>query len=156
MIHMIPYGKIPKNYHDTRVHYLTSRNTIYGIHKPVTDGSSKTCIVCFSDERDAHTFKTELLNVQRSGKLIDRCEHGPNTLQPYVDTKTKGSILPISMTSTRIIEIMKMCHLNFFDMYLVFDVEQYDHNYLFNYYMFQTSEIPHRGYINCSLEQLLL
>ncbi len=157
MIHLIPYGNIPKSYKDIRVHYLSSKNTIYGIHRNVTSDFSKTSLICFTDNKNAHTFKERLCDIQKSGKILERCAYGTDELRPYVASKTKGSIIPLQVTSTHIIDRMKMCHLNFFDMMLVFNVNDIDsYDFKFSYYNFQTSEVPSRAYIDCYLEQMLL
>lgn len=160
MIHLVPYGQIPKSYKDTKVHYLTSRNTIYGVHRHVVEENySKTSLVCFSDMKHAIHFRDDLVKLQASGKILERCVHFPNVLSPSVSAGTNptGSRLPISITTSHIVDIMKLCHLNFFDMYLVFDTNRYDevNNMSFSYYQFATKEIPSRGYINCHFEQLL-
>lgn len=163
-MHMIPYGKIPKSYKDINVHYVTCKNTIYGIHRhvywsPAVD-FSKTTIICFTDRRHALMFKEELWKLQQSGKVLDRCMDGVSVMYPYVDKKTKGGMIAMGTDSTNIVNIMKMCHLNFFDMNLVFDFNKIDDNsqvssYTMSYYEFRTNEMPNRAYIDLCLEKLL-
>lgn len=160
MIHLISYGQIPKFYKDTKVHYLTSRSTIYGLHRHVVeDNYSKTSLICFSDMKHASSFRDDLVQLQASGKIIERCVHQLDVFNPSVavNTSTKGSLLPISINTSHIVDIMKLCHLNYFDMYLVFDTNRYEdlNSMSFSYYHFTTNEMPSRGYINCHLEQLL-
>lgn len=160
-MHLIPYGKIPKSYKDINVHYVTCKNTIYGIHRHVywspSVDFSKTTVLCFTDRRHALLFKEELWKLQKTGKVLDRCMDGVSVMHPYIDRKTKGGgMMQMEIDSTHIVNIMKMCHLNFFDMNLVFDFNMNETGaYTMSYYEFRTDEMPSRSYIDLCLEKLL-
>lgn len=158
---MIPYGNVPKSYKDkyARVHYLTCRKTIYGVHRWIEDSadlSSKTCIVCFAEQRHAFSFKDDLMHIQNMGRILERCIHLPNVIHPLAAKKTKGTFLQVSVESSSMVDMMKMCHMNFFDMYLVFDVNHHDNgDRSFSYYIFNVTDTPARGYLNCHFNHLL-
>lgn len=158
MIRLVPYGNIPKSYKDVQVTYITSKKTIYGFHKNA--GDSKTSIVCFSDVRNAQRFKERLWEVQKAGEVLERCalHENDDAIRPYIATKTKGgSIIPLQLTTAHVVDIMKMCHLNYFDMMLVFDMNYVaSGDYVFSYYDFHTKDIPTRGYMDLYLEQMML
>lgn len=157
---MIPYGNIPKSYKgkDTRVHYLTCRKTIYGVHRTAADDAmSKTCIMCFTSKRHAITFKDELMYIQTTGRVLERCLPVPNVIHhPIASIKTTGSMLHVSVETSPIVDLMKMCHMNYFDMYLVFDIDYNDSgDRTFSYYDFNVLDQPTRGYLNYHLNYLL-
>ena len=145
MIRLRSHGSIPKNYNGSRVHYLTCRKTIFGVHRTLPDESSKTCIVCFTDTKSASRFKDEL---SRGGYTVVRYI-SPTDIE--VTKTTGGGLLPVTVETTTMLEMMKICHLNFFDMYLVFTVD--DSTY--SHFDFETSEMPTRGYVNSYFELLL-
>lgn len=152
MIQLKAYGGIPKNYYDSKVKCITSRNTLYGIHQE-HDKMSKTRIVCFTENKHVMMFKDYLINIQKKG-VLDRCSEFNSFIIPYSDAY--GSKQPLSTTEYSLIQLMKTCHLNYFDMYVVFDfnLENYDIATL-HYYNFESSEYPHRGYLNCHLMHMM-
>jgi hypothetical protein len=155
MIHLKPHGIIPRSYYDTKVKCVTTRKTLYAIHKPSNDHNSKTHIVCFTEQKHAFTFKEYLTSVQKQGKIIDRCTE----FSEYVATKSPeigGSKLPLDIIECKLMDAMKMCHLNYFNMYVVFDLHHtsYDAVTMY-YYSFESTGYPNREYLNCYLQHTL-
>ena len=146
------YGGIPKSYYHAKVKCISSRNTLYAIHKD-HEKTSKTHIVCFTESRHVSMFKTYLTDIQKKG-ILDRCSEFNAFIIPY--THGHGSTHPLSIVEYPLIDLMKTCHLNYFDMYVVFDfsVESYDVATL-HHYNFESVEYPHRGYLNCHLTQMM-
>lgn len=153
MIQFKSHGEIPKSYIDAKVRCISSRNTLYGIHKNY-EKHSKTRVVAFTEKNHVDRFKVYLLELQHKGKVIERCSDFESFMIPY--TLSAGSRLPLSVVEYPMIDLMKMCHLNFFDMYVVFDIvnEPYDVITL-HFFTYESPSYPHRGYINCHLLQML-
>jgi hypothetical protein len=142
--------------HDGRVHYITNRHTIYGVHKQAPDDSlnSKTCILCFSDQSNVHMFADKLRNIQKKGSMLERCIYLPGVLYPMLqpDAKTHGgSLMSLEIQSSTVVDIMKMCHLNFFDMYMVFNMDADS----LHCYVYETMHIPTRDYMTMYYNYLL-
>lgn len=152
MMQFKAYGGIPKSYHDAKVKCITTRNTLYAIHKE-HEKTSKTHIICFTENRHVGLFKDYLVNIQKKG-VLDRCSEYNSFVIPFSDAH--GSTYPLSIVEYPLIHLMKTCHLNYFDMYVVFDfaLENYDIATL-HYYNFESVEYPHRGYLNCHLTHMM-
>ncbi len=147
------YGGIPKSYYDAKVKCITTRNTLYGIHKD-HDKISKTHLICFTEKRHVHLFKDYLVNIQQKGKLLDRCSEFSSFIIPH--SEGYGSKYPMEVSEYNLVQLMKTCHLNYFDMYVVFDFVMEDYDVVtMHHYNFESSEYPHRGYLNCHLMQML-
>lgn len=146
------YGGIPKSYYDAKVKCITSRNTLYAIHKD-HDKISKTHLVCFTENKHVNTFQNYLINMQKKG-ILDRCSEFSTFLIPYSDAN--GSKYPLSIVEYPLVQLMKTCHLNYFDMFVVFDTILDNHDIItLHHYNFESIEYPHRGYLNCHLTQMM-
>ena len=77
----------------------------------------------------------------------------PGVLSQTVESKSGqgGSLLPLEIQAIKVVDLMKMCHFNFFDMYMVFDIRDES----LHCYMYETEDIPRRDYITMYYNYLL-
>lgn len=152
MIHFKSYGSIPKSYYDSKMKCVTARGTLYGVHKN-NDSHSKTHILCFTDSRLASNFKEYLTKIQHSGKTIERCSEFKNIIIPYVEST--GSKMPLRVDDYSLIDLMKTCYLNYFDLYVVYDSIPENDVMTLHCYTYESTDYPNRGYINVHLHHML-
>lgn len=153
MIQFKTYGNIPKSFYDGKMKYISTRKTLYGVHKN-KDKYSKTHLICFTEAQHAKFFKDYLLQIQSKGRDIERCSEMENVIFPIMDAP--GKKLPLEIIECRLAHLMKMCHLNFFDMYVIFDVVKGDYDTMtLKCYLYESTGYPNRGYINCHLNQMM-
>lgn len=153
MIQLKSYGNVPKSYHDTKINYITARNTMYGVHRNKGE-VSKTHIVCFTDPKHATTFKDYLVRIQAKGVTLERSSNFQNVIIPCSDII--GSKFPLHTEHCSITDLMIMCHLNFFDMIVVFDMMNEGNDVItLHYYDYESTEYPNRGYLNLYLNKML-
>ena len=120
------YGPIPVNVKQNKVHAITCRQTLFGIHE------DKTTLVLFERPRDA-------------GRFV-RCIRNDNGYKMY----------PVQLETVQVDTMEKICHLNYFDMYLVYDTLNAPGGVLrADCYTLRTLDPPQREYINYQLEKYL-
>lgn len=155
MIQFKSYGKVPNRLYDARVVCLTTRNTLYGIHKiKGVEKQSKTHLIGFVESTHARMFQDYLIRMQDSGRGIERCSIHENVIIPV--TVAQVSKLPLQVLEYRLAGAMKLCSLNFFNMHIVFDVTHGDLDQMtFHHYDYESIDYPNRDYINIQLESLL-
>jgi hypothetical protein len=119
---------------------------------------SKTNLICFTEVKHARMFQEQLAGIQEQGGIIERCSDGINSYIGYVNKQTKGSKLPLGIVTLSVDDLMQLCLLHYFDMYIVFDMHDGEerNSYVMDCYEFHTSEPPNRGIINQYLEDMLM
>lgn len=152
-------GPIPRRLVGDKVHLVTSRTTLFGVHKPAEIYSdsciSKTALVAFTDKKDAVYFIKSLKKLQDRKEVVDRwIEHG-DTLYTSTMQMHGGSLAPLKLESSfTVSELQILCLIHYFDLYLavnVFDVKQYLDLICYKH---ESANFPRRDTIECFMEDM--
>jgi hypothetical protein len=153
MIKLRSFGAVPGSYYDQRVHCLSVKNTLYAFHNEDIY-HSKTNIISFSDHSTAENFRSVLAKLQTKGKTIERCLSMVESQAYVIDYPMRN--IPIQIVDYNITDLMKTCHLNFFNMYVIFDIHNSSDEVIsLKYFEYNSVDIPNRGYMNFYLNLMM-
>lgn len=162
MIQFTFRGDIPHRLAADRIHLVTSRSTIFGVHKPIningnsaSSSVSKTALIAFLEKEDAVTFMKRLKKQQENKQIVDRCVMDGDTLYTSVSDIRGGSLMPLKLESSFSVgELQILCFIHYFDMYLAFTaLDNKDHLDIVCY-SHETSDLPNRSTIDNYMEDM--
>lgn len=113
-----------------KLHVLTTRNTLYGIHQPLYQPNydqicTKTQIVSFIRHEDAASFKYTLESYQRNNKTFpDRVMDGSSA-----DFREPGSYIPLVIDTIDAEQLQKLCDIHYFTLLIVHKIHDSDEPY---------------------------
>lgn len=153
-------GDIPRRVASDKVHLVTSRTTIFGVHKPqridAEEASiSKTALIAFLEKKDAEIFMKKMKKQQEHKAPIDRCIVGRDMIFPYPPCMSGGSLMPLRLESSFTVNEMQiLCNIHYFDMYLAFSMVDVNGYIDLACYTQETSDLPNRSTINHYMEDM--
>ena len=152
-------GPIPRRFVGEKVHLISSRSTLFGVHKPAEIYSdscvSKTALVAFTEKKDAVYFIKSLKKLQDRKEVVDRwIEHGDTIYTSTLELRG-GSLMPLKIESSfTVSELHILCLIHYFDLYLavnLFDVKEYIDLICYKH---ESAELPNRNTIDCFMEDM--
>lgn len=158
MLKFSRHGAYPRSLQQEHVHVITARNTLYAFHKTTirpeydTQCTKTVLLGCFSKKH-----ADELLNVlefsQRNGYGINR-----QIEDDRVDLRSRymygAVLLPLSIEQVPLPDLEKICLLQYFDMYVVHNIESYMNTLQLDCYEYKTYETPGQGLIRKYMDDM--
>lgn len=176
-LHFVTRGIVPRHNGRDVAHVFQSRTSLYCVHREVLtlQGApvSKSCLVAFRHHKHAEKVRTALMEYQRKGRVIDGLVEADGSMQ-FPCTRGRP-IMPLDITAGRMDDLERECLMNFFDLWLVVDVDNVldypsqkqtvaerdnvdfdtQKTMVLNIYEYTTTEPPSRSMMNHQLERLL-
>lgn len=152
-------GSYPRSLQHEKVHVVTTRNTLYGIHKNIIHpdydmNCSKTVLLACFERIHAKKLISTIEHVQRRGLPIQR-EIQDDIVNLSTPAIYNSGFFPLSVEEVALPDLEQICLLHFFDMFVTFDLEEQDTDtLLLNCYEYKTYEIPNQGIIRRFMEDM--
>lgn len=151
-------GVYPRSLQQEKVHVITTRNTLYGIHKHVIHPSydvhcSKTILIACFKEAHARELISMFQQTQRQGYPVNRfIEDDVIDLQkPSVHTT---GFYPFGIEEVPLPDLEKICLLHYFDMFVATDILRTNQDMHLSCYEYKTYEFPNPGIIRRMIEDM--
>lgn len=176
-VHFATRGTIPRHNGRDVAHVFQSRTSLYCVHREVLTlqgaSVSKSCLVAFRHRKHAERVRKVMMEYQREGRVIDGLVEAGGTMR-LVQTRGRP-MLPLDITAGRMDDLERECLMNYFDLWLVVDVDvsaeadvgveeanrcstaaqKTMHSLRLDVYEYVTQDPPSRSMINHQLERLL-
>lgn len=108
-------GPLPKTTLRDRVHGITCRGTIYGVHRDIfNNGGCKTTLLFFADPRMCREYMKVITTRSVEKVLIGESE-------PAI-APIRCDRLPLQLESSPLSVVQKLCYLQYFDLFLVYNL----------------------------------
>jgi hypothetical protein len=176
-VHFATRGTLPRHNGRDVAHVFQSRTSLYCVHREVLTlqgaSVSKSCLVAFRHRKHAERVRKVMMEYQREGRVIDGLVEADGSMQ-LVATRGRP-MLPLDITAGRMDDLERECLMNYFDLWLVVDVDvkaegdnrcstdaqktmeslQSLQSLRLDVYEYVSTEPPSRSMVNHQLERLL-
>lgn len=158
MLRFSRHGAYPRSLQQENVHVITARSTLYAFHKttirPEYDTHcTKTVLVGCFDRQHADELINVIDHCQRNGYSVNRIIEDDiiDLRKPYIHG---ASLLPLSIEQVPLPDLEKICLLQYFDLFIVYDIQRFTNTLQLHCYEYKTYETPSSGLIRKYMEDM--
>lgn len=142
-------GGYPRSLQHEKVHVITARNTLFGIHKGVIHSQcdtncSKTVLLACFQKGHARQLIDMFEATQRSGYPINRIVID-DTIDLRASSAYGASLLTFSTEELALPDLEKLCLLHYFDLYVTNELTKLGESLHLDCYEYKTYEHPNQG-----------
>lgn len=150
-------GRCPRSLERDPIFMITTRNSLYGFHKPMPKASTlldvdthctKTSLLGFTKKEQAARLIEVIEETQRQGWAVNRLMQD-NEIDLRMPTTYIGSLLTLDVTELYMPDVEKICLLHMFDLCIGFDLQEQLPDIIdIRYYEYLTREWPNRSIVD--------
>lgn len=140
----------PRNILNKKIHIISTRNTMYGIHVPISPNNdlTKTHLISFINYNDAVKFKKQIDDFQLNfKKLPDRIiDDSENKYREF------GVLLNLDIAEKKTIELETICDIYWFNLFVVYNINTTSNEY--ECYLYE-SQYPDNKLLSTFLNKII-
>lgn len=146
-------GKCPRSLERDPIYMITTRNSLYGFHKPIRAHEldlhcTKTTLLGFTKKSQALQLVQLIEETQRQGFAVNRFMDHQSQINLRMPSMYKGSLLSLDVVELHMPDVEKICLFHVFDLCIGFDVQESPPSFLdIQYYEYLTREWPNRSIV---------
>lgn len=158
MIHIRSSGSIPNSLYQKKIYGITTRKTLFGIHRPYQkigfdEMCSKTTLLLGTNQVIAQQMLDRMHELHQRGISWKRTLSDQDLISEH---QNLTSIMPLEIIELSMSDMIKLCQIHYFDMYITHSIETVDHSTSdWLCYEYNTLQRPNRAMVEQFMRDML-